>query len=202
MSDVPIAFVDTETTSLDPERRRPWEIAVIRRDTSGIETTLTIVVEDVDLSDADAKALDIGRFYDRHPGYGPLPVANRNLPDGRLYLREEQAARLVEQFTRGAHLVGAMPHFDTATLERMFRRHRLAPSWHYHLIDVEALALGYLAGTGSTVRPPWRSDDLKVPLAAAVPEEHRAGITGSDETRHTAVGDARWAMAVYDAVMR
>jgi hypothetical protein len=72
----------------------------------------------------------------------------------------------------------------------------VCPSWHYHLIDVEALAVGYLAGRGSAdlFHPsalPWKSDDLSAAL----------GITVRDEDRHTALGDAKWARAIYDAVM-
>ena len=37
---------------------------------------------------------------------------------------------------------------------------------------------------------PWKSDDLSAAL----------GIKVSDEDRHTALGDARWARAIYDAV--
>jgi hypothetical protein len=31
-------------------------------------------------------------------------------------------------------------------LDRMLRAHKLIPAWHYHLIDVENLAFGWLAG--------------------------------------------------------
>ena len=37
---------------------------------------------------------------------------------------------------------------------------------------------------------PWKSDDLSAAL----------GVTVSDEDRHTALGDAKWARAIYDAV--
>ena len=88
------------------------------------------------------------------------------------------------------------------------RANGICPSWHYHLIDVEALAVGYLAGRGwpldhwgdpggETARMfdprnlPWKSDDLSAAL----------GIRITDDDRHTALGDARWARAIYDAVM-
>ena len=41
------------------------------------------------------------------------------------------------------------------------------------------------------ITPPWKSDDLSAAL----------GITVSEDERHTALGDARWAMRIYDAVM-
>jgi hypothetical protein len=83
----------------------------------------------------------------------------------------------------------------------MLRRHKLAPAWHYHLVDVEALAVGYLHGRHSDVilpdegyariSPPWKSDDL----SRAVGVE-----PATDDERHTALGDARWAMRLYDAI--
>jgi hypothetical protein len=59
-------------------------------------------------------------------------------------------------------------------------------------VDVENLAVGYLAGIGSVFTPPWNSDRLSEAL----------GLEPVDESeRHTALGDARWAMRIYDAVM-
>jgi DNA polymerase III epsilon subunit-like protein len=113
-----------------------------------------------------------------------------------------------EAIIRGAHLVGAVVSFDADVLDRRMRAHGICPSWHYHLIDVEALAIGYLRGRGwpkahwgdpearsgeafDPAQLPWKSDDLSAAL----------GVTVSDEDRHTALGDAKWAMRVYDAVM-
>ena len=58
--------------------------------------------------------------------------------------------------------------------------------WHYHLVDVEALAAGKLG-----IAPPWKSDELSAAL----------GVTITEDDRHTALGDAKWAMRIYDAVM-
>ena len=59
----------------------------------------------------------------------------------------------------------------------------------------EALAVGYLAGSDENlrpnVRPPWKSDQLTEAL----------GIVVDDMDKHTALGDARWAKALYEAVM-
>src|SRR5690606_15714544 len=113
--------------------------------------------------------------------------------------------------------VGSVPNFDTETLAAMLRRHRLCPAWHYHLIDVEALAVGYLHGRAveldrsgeqfsgepwdapaneaSRLRTytgmPWRSDNLSAAIGVEPP---------TTDERHTAMGDARWAMRMYDAI--
>jgi hypothetical protein len=188
----PLCFIDTEATGVHPDRR-VWEVAVIRRDESG-EQEHVWQVSDVDLSNADPFGLNVGRFYDRHALYGAF---------GEIDLLPERAvAARVEEATRGAHLVGAVPSFDAGCLDPMLRRHGLIPAWHYHLVDVEAMAVGYLEamrlyGVGENgmdaepVRPPWRSDALSRACGVAPP---------SDDERHTALGDARWAQRWYDAM--
>ncbi|PKV80863.1 3'-5' exonuclease [Nocardia fluminea] len=186
---VPIVFLDTETTGLHADRR-PWEIGIIRRDEHG-QTETTIQVADVDLSGAELIGLKIGRFHDRHLHYGEADADAHEKDDGHLLLEERDAAREVEHLTRGAHIVGAVPSFDTECLAAMLRRHRLVPAWHYHLIDIEALAAGYLRGRHEMALPlPWNSDDLS----------RAVGVSTTEDERHTAMGDARWAMRVYDAV--
>jgi hypothetical protein len=188
----PLAFIDCETTGVHPDRR-VWEVAIIRRDDDG-EFTFLWQVDDVDLSNADPFGLKIGGFYERHVSItggwdGPFddyPV---------MYRAESEVARGVESATRGAHLVGAVPNFDAGCLDPMLRRHKLIPAWHYHLIDVEAMAIGFLAGLSdgdtSDLTPPWKSDALSRKCRVQPP---------SNEERHTALGDARWAMRWYDAM--
>lgn len=197
-----LAFIDTETTGVHPGRRA-WEIAIIRRKPSGDEDVWLIQVEDVDLSNADPFGLKVGGFYDRHVRYTDAPVPAK-------VLTEEGAAYMVEEYTRGAHLVGAVPNFDAEVFDAMLRRHKLIPAWHYHLIDVENLAVGYLAGLAGhghsevTCGPlcgkggaepaalPWKSDDLSRACGVEPP---------SEDQRHTALGDAKWAMRLYDAIV-
>lgn len=107
--------------------------------------------------------------------------------------REVSVLREVERLTRGAVLVGAVPGFDAEVLAARMRAHGIAPSWHYQLQDFETLIAGFLRGQGKPVPElPWKSDELSR-LAGVEPP-------GEDE-RHTALGDARWAMRAWDAVM-
>ncbi len=199
----PIVFIDTETTSLRPDRRA-WEIGlIVRRDGEpDAEHRWFIDASDLDLGNADPMALKIGRFYERHPQYR----LDHPAPNGATEI-EYDALRLVEAITRGAHLVGAVVNFDAEVLGARMRAHGISPSWHYHLIDTEALAVGRLSfeagfyetkgetATAAALRdaasPPWKSDDLSAAL----------GVTVSEEDRHTALGDAKWALRIYDAVM-
>jgi DNA polymerase III epsilon subunit-like protein len=199
-----IVAIDTETTSLRADRRA-WEIGLIVRKPGrkDEEHRWFIAREDLDLGNADPMALKIGRFHERHPSYAPQSYD----PATAIHASELAALQDVERFTRGAHLAGAVVSFDAEVLAARMRARGICPSWHYHLIDVEALAIGWLhrhaavlenrEGTledATTLRrlasPPWKSDDLSTAL----------GLTVSEEDRHTALGDAKWALRIYDAV--
>jgi len=124
-----------------------------------------------DLSRADSNSLRLTDFYGR--------TATWTWDD------PAHVAKRFATLTSGKHLVGAVPSFDAAFLAPFLRAHGQAPAWHYHLVDVEALVAGYLR-----IEPPWDSDEL----AEAI------GVPRLDG-KHTAIGDARWAKAVYDAVV-
>jgi DNA polymerase III epsilon subunit-like protein len=194
-----IVAIDTETTSLRADRRA-WEIGLIIREPGQPDTEHLwhVAAEDLDLGNADLMSLKIGRFHERHPQYALGAAGISGLPD---VTPEPVALHEIEAITRGAHLVGAVVSFDAEVLGNRMRAHGICPSWHHHLIDVEALAVGWLNGNASGYGhkdrplglcvPPWKSDDLSAAL----------GVTVSDDDRHTALGDARWALRVYDAVM-
>lgn len=186
-----IVFIDTETTSLRPDRRA-WEVGLIVRDHGvDIEHRWFVRREDLDLGNADPFALKIGGFYERHPAFiGDRRDDDPWNPDSH---DERWVLAEVERYTRGAHLVGAVPNFDAEVLGARMRAHGIAPSFHYHLIDVEGLAVGWLATEADTAITtlPWSSDELTTRLGLdPVP----------DDQRHTALGDARWARAIYDRV--
>ena len=219
MTNAPIVFLDTETTSLRPDRRA-WDIGMIRREPDGTEREITLFVSDIDLSGADLIALRIGHFYERHPMYRAevggafdaefddddtvdVDEAQELLDTYECLYPERRVAEIVERWTRGAHIVGMVPNFDTECLATMLRRHGLCPAWHYHLIDVENLAVGWLQHAiltghhrireqvGVTVTLPWKSDDISRACGVEPP---------TDEERHTAMGDAKWCVRLYDRI--
>lgn len=192
----PLAFIDTETDGIHPGRQ-VWEVAIVRRDPDGTEDAWERFV-DIDLSTADPFGLRVGRFYDRHPKgralsrQGSREAAPTSSGPAGTSMRRDHAARRIAQLTHGAHLVGAVPNFDAEVLDRLLREHRLIPAWHYHLVDVENLAVGHLAATGSPIRPPWSSTELTTALGVE---------PATEEERHTAMGDVRWAMRMYDHIL-
>lgn len=173
----PIVFLDTETTSLRPDRRA-WEIGLIRRDETGEhEQSWFVEASELRLATADPTSLDIGRFYQRHPHF---------THNGEDTFPERTVLVQVERETRNAIIVGAVPNFDTEVLGARMRAHGILPSWHYHLVDVETLAAGDLG-----LRPPWNFDRVL----------NEYDLTYDEAQRHTALGDARMARDLYDAVL-
>ncbi len=197
-----VAFVDCETTGLDPDHHEIWEVGLITPvvGATGAEDGWNEQIWQlpVDLSKADPMALNIGRFHDRRLlGIDLVPLA-------------VFAAEFARD-TRGLHLAGACVSFDAERLWQLLRNNGECPMWHYHLIDVEGLAAGYLTGQFTAIQecganpdadgptqeeamlaiPPWNSGDLS----------RAVGVEPDDFDRHTALGDARWAKAIYEAVM-
>jgi len=173
-----LAFVDCETTGLDPDRHDIWEVGLILR--RGSETTEHQWFLPVDLGSADPNALDIGRYYERHP-------APHDSWNGNGVTMLGPFAQDFSMLTHGAYLVGAVVSFDEERLRRLLRDNAACPGWDYHLIDVRALAAGAVGA-----EPPWHFDSIEAKL----------GVTPTPpEERHTALGDARMAMRIYDAAM-
>jgi DNA polymerase III epsilon subunit-like protein len=168
-----LAFLDTETTSLRHDRRA-WEIGLITRDESGPDNEFSWLIDraDLDLGNADPASLKIGRFYERHN-------ASRS--------RERTALHRVEELTRGATIIGAVSNFDTEVLAARMRAHGICPSWHHRLICVETYAAGA----------------LKMPVPLGLGKMADAfGLTYPEADAHTALGDARLARDLYDAVLK
>jgi DNA polymerase III epsilon subunit-like protein len=191
-----IVFLDTETTSLRPDRRA-WDIALIVREPGQPDTEHQwfIYTEQLDLANADPAALRVGRFYERHPEFQP-DVHPADIDDTSEFVVMHE----VDHLTRGAHLVAAVPSFDADVLATRMRANGLLPGWHHHLIDVGTLATGCLAAEGrwpgahvnALDALPWSTTHLGELLGVPTP---------AAEDQHTALGDARYARDLFDAIM-
>jgi DNA polymerase III epsilon subunit-like protein len=207
-----LVFLDTETTGLDPARHVLWNIGMVLRSPDGTEEEWEWLWWP-DLSTADPMALRVNKFYDRAGDFLTSPWSENF--DGSVLTMQNgdvldsqpigQVAHDIAHTLDGATIVGAIPSFDVNFLTPWLRQHGHVFTGHYHLIDVEALAVGYLAGRFEQGRadglpaengpfdpkPPWKSTDLSLAV----------GVDPGDFERHTALGDARWAAAIYDKVM-
>jgi hypothetical protein len=176
----PLLFIDTETTGLTADDEI-WEVSLIRREPGGLEFNGTFQVAH------DGRCLDL-----------PDPFRTDHLARydrGAALTRGEAAQRLGTFIDRSTHLVAANPAFDARFLTKLLG----GSPWHYHLIDVEAMAVGYLFGRGwdpgrpgsDTYAPlvPWKSDDLSRLCGVEPP---------SRDERHTAQGDVLWVQRWFD----
>jgi hypothetical protein len=182
-----LVFLDTETTGLSVDDD-VWEFAAVRREPDGTERELHLFLEH-----SAAKCMRLPEsFLADHQRRFPASHTSKWHPD---VVSQRKAVELINEFLQGRpHIVGAVPSFDLPRIARLcgeWLGEEWSPPWHYHVIDVENVALGWLNGRGITTAPPYRSDDL----AAACGVEPAA----KDE-RHTAMGDVRWVMRWYDAM--
>lgn len=210
-----LIFLDTETTGLDPDRHDVWEIAlIVRHDDGDQENVAQLPISAARMAQADPYGLRVGRYYARRFASFETAFdascalvgenANPGAGVGSVVPVAAYAAWLARTLD-GATIVGAVPDFDVRFLSRWLNAHGQPWTAHYHLCDVENLAVGYLASEVADARrtetvttydpavidPPWSSDALSAAL----------GVTINEADRHTALGDARWARDMYDAVM-
>lgn len=183
----PLVFLDTETTGLRPDIHTPWEVAWATAVHDGGELRVsqrrTFMVElgPRDVKRADLEALKIGRFTER---YGLSHLSRFTIVN---HLQEDLSNLSRSCGGKIPHLVGAVPSFDHAMLCSNWLGWPGYGEglWHYHIIDVEILAAGKLG-----VIPPYSSSELTAAL----------GVVVDEATKHTALGDVEWAMALYAAV--
>jgi hypothetical protein len=192
-------FVDCETTGLDADQHEIWEVGLIVDDNEFCWQL------PVDLGRADAVALDIGGYWERRAAPVVTDAERQDAITGHrnppLIVHHEDMPQWAERFCRltwGRHLAGAVVSFDEERLRRLLHERNACPGWHYHIIDVEALAVGFVMGRGlpthddgeSGIPLPWKSEVLSQWL----------GVDPGQFDKHTGLGDARWARALYRQV--
>jgi len=198
-------FLDTETQGLHLDRRA-WEVALILRQPGHHDTERSwfIDIEDCDLANAEPIALDVGRFWQRHPQAHLVPLVG-NLanvtpdlpatPPTAPVFREAEVLDVVAALTAGkAYVMGSNPAFDTQTLAARMAAYGITPGWHYHPVDVPDRATGWLTGQGREVPTNEKGDEKSDLIAKA------CGVDPAGYERHSALGDCRLFRDLWDAI--
>ena len=190
MPNPPIVSIDTETLGLAIEHPI-WELALIRREPDGAQVEHHWFVQhSAKLADqADLPESFMADYRARYDAAAAI-----DCPDLAIILRH-----LLRPFDgQQPILIGSNPSFDAERIGYQIADD-LPDLWHYRAVDVATLTAGWIKGRDAAINAvssdalltlPWKSDDL----AASIGIEPTKG-------RHTALGDARWALAVWDRVM-
>jgi len=179
-----VAFIDTETTGLHPEFHSIWDIAIIIDEE---EYRWQNWVDSLHVDEWVKENTRFGTEYDPETALAPF-----------------ETARKLEELLQGRHLVGACPWFDSERLHALWRHYGDGRNqienhnhpWHYHLMDVECLSLGFLAGANDKNKGfheldlPIKSDSLFKAM----------DIASAGKDKHTAIGDARKAKEVFEHI--
>ena len=209
MPNRPIAFIDTETTGLDPDSHNVWEIAVITRHPGQPDWEAHWQIRQTELhlaQAADRKALEIGRYHERMIVPSDIFYAQIDGTGRAVGMSRDTLVYDLKRTLKGATLVGSNPAFDAAFLRILLDD---AP-WHYRTVDIATMAVGHLYGQAYTLTKQncdaeyygradklladgWRSYELSRLMGIEPPNSLDA---------HTALGDARWARDVYDAITK
>ncbi|QUR67707.1 hypothetical protein [Mycobacterium spongiae] len=172
-----LVFLDTECTGLDLEADI-WEFGAVRRYADGSRSALHMF-----LAHDGSKAVRLPEpFRSDYAARCPIDA-------GELVPPSIAARRISEFVGDDAVVIGAVAAFDSQRLAMLFSRRRMhLPCWLYTVVDVCALAAGYLRAHGKSVEFPVQIDKVGQYL----------GVDPGRYPRHTALGDVAFIEDVYD----
>lgn len=168
-----LAFLDIETTGLNPFWHDVLEVAYIREFGNGDirETHFSLPI---DMERADEGALKVNRYHSRKAELAAIQTT------------PARAARRMQVELDGCTIVGANPAFDATFLRYLIWQKTMSePTWYYRLIDLNTLGTGW-AKYPNILRTEALAEEFGVPI----PDGY-----------HTALVDARWNREVYHAIL-
>lgn len=128
---MPLKFLDTEFTHLDPRLAEVFEVAMAD-EVGPVESWLL----PHSLATASPESLEINRYWERFPAGA---AREWDIDAGRPRI-DVKADLIVREKLEGVTIVGSNPACDRDVL---FRRWGVAP-WHYRSVDISTYAMGVL----------------------------------------------------------
>jgi len=211
MRNVPLVFVDTETTGLS-YNRQTWEIAMVRDEPDGSTERFQFMLpvlygrytpknwSPILGNEINETSLKISKFHHRHfQGNSSFPFTKEC--DGLSYA---DAAYNIYRMTNGAHMIGMCPDFDAFNLWRILISQGMDElPWYYQLIDVDILSAGNDIGHdryGRSLVVDWSNHYPTLPYDTD-DATRRYGLSIKEEDRHTAMGDTLWTREFYYSIV-
>ncbi|MGW6223645.1 3'-5' exonuclease [Streptomyces olivaceus] len=198
----PLAFIDCETTGLNPDTHSMWELAVIRRENgTDTEHLWQIRLANWEIEQAEPKAMEINRYRERNALPDDYQVGDMTHACGLPHpMKRDELRDQLRGMLDGAVLIGSNPAFDASFLQVFLE----TVPWHYRTIDIATLAAGRKLGQVDMVLrtggKQLDSDIVEFPLSSRNLSRWVGVEPPGDDVAHTALGDARWARDVFDAV--
>lgn len=176
------AWVDTETSGLEPHKSRVVEIAVVITDSElrDIETYETkIKLSPADFLAASPKALEVNGYNEEE--WKDAPESSREI------------WRRISDMTNKRNFAGQNPLFDTGFVSMELGRWGIKPGWFRRLLDTQAI--GQIVMRSELLRrPDGVLTNSLIPVYDA--------LGGPKLPEHRAMGDVRRAIYVYDYFRR
>lgn len=168
----PLAFLDIETTGLDPYTDEVLEVAYLREYDDPFSLVTTHFSMQIDERSASPDALKINRYWERKPELLDIQLA-----------WSPAAYKLVTDL-KDHIIVGNNPTFDLTFLTQFLRKWAWKPTWYYRPLDVGSMAQGRFRERGVT-----RTPDIAERLGVPLPDD-----------QHSALADANWNRDLYNAL--
>ena len=131
LQEKPLAFVDVETTGLDPYEHTILEIAIIRTDTGEWSTKIKPTPEDIEK--ASTRALDVNRYSAEEWKDAP--------PEG------DVVAEICKRLS-GVIIVAHNASFDKSFITELIKRQERTENVGYHWLDTVSYAYEHLVPEG------------------------------------------------------
>lgn len=174
MSAPTLAFLDIETTGLNPYEHEVLEVAYILEWPNGSIATTHFSLP-ISERNADQRALDVNGYWRRRDELMAIELAPK------------AAAAKLQRELGDCLIVGANPAFDTAFLRQFIWQTEYAePTWYYRSLDINTLAAGVAK--------------FSLPLSTGEVAELFNEPLG--EKQHTALEDACWNRRAYKAITK